>query len=55
MKFKKKFFIECARPVHVLLLFLVFFHDHSRTTGLQGKGEGISLTPYTTSTYLTDT
>ena len=24
----------------------VFFHDHSRITGLQGKGEGISLTPY---------
>ena len=22
----------------------VFFHDHSRITGLQGKGEGISLT-----------
>ena len=24
----------------------VFFHDHSRITGLQGKGEGISLTLY---------
>ena len=24
----------------------VFFHEHSRTTGLQGKGEGISLTPH---------
>ena len=24
----------------------VFFHDHSRITGLQGKGEGISLTPH---------
>ena len=23
----------------------VFFHDHSQITGLQGKGEGISLTP----------
>ena len=23
----------------------VFFHEHSRITGLQGKGEGISLTP----------
>ena len=21
----------------------VFFHEHSRSTGLQGKGEGISL------------
>ena len=25
---------------------LVFFHEHSRMTGLQGKGEGISLTPH---------
>ena len=24
----------------------VFFHDHSRITGLLGKEEGISLTPY---------
>ena len=24
----------------------VFFHDHSRTTGLQGKGEGIYVTPH---------
>ena len=24
----------------------VFFHNHLRTTGLQGKGEGISLTPH---------
>ena len=24
----------------------VFFHNHSRITGLQGKGEGISLTPH---------
>ena len=23
-----------------------FFHEHSRSTGLQGKGEGISLTPH---------
>ena len=23
-----------------------FFHEHSRVTGLQGKGEGISLTPH---------
>ena len=34
---------------HHLLFFFsiwVFFHDHSRITGLQGKGEGISLTPH---------
>ena len=24
----------------------VFFHEHSRTTGLQGKGESSSLTPH---------
>ena len=24
----------------------VFFHEHSRITGLQGKREGISLTPH---------
>ena len=24
----------------------VFFHDHSRITGLQGKGEGISVIPH---------
>ena len=24
----------------------VFFHDYSRTTGLQGRGESISLTPH---------
>ena len=23
-----------------------FFHEYSRITGLQGKGEGISLTPH---------
>ena len=33
----------------VFLIFFsiwVFFHEHSRITGLQGKGEGISLTPH---------
>ena len=24
----------------------VFFHDYSRITGLQGKGEGISFSPH---------
>ena len=41
------------QAVLVLFLYLmffffsmwVFFHEHSRITGLQGKGEGISLTP----------
>ena len=34
---------------HLLLFFFsiwVFFHNHSRITGLQGKGEGICLTPH---------
>ena len=33
----------------------VFFYEHSRITGLQGKGEGISLTPHSTSIRFTDT
>ena len=33
----------------------IFFHDHSRITGLQGKGEGLSLTPYYHFTRFTDT
>ena len=32
----------------------VFFHEHSQITGLQGKKEGISLTPSATSTRFTD-
>ena len=27
-------------------LIWIFFHEHSRITGLLGKGEGISLTPH---------
>ena len=30
----------------VFFPFWVFFHKHSQITGLQGKGEGISLTPH---------
>ena len=30
----------------ILLSIWVFFHDHSRITGLQGKREGISLAPH---------
>ena len=33
----------------------IFFHDHSQITGLQGKGEGLSLTPYYHFTRFTDT
>ena len=28
------------------LIYYIHFHEHSRITGLQGKGEGISLTPH---------
>ena len=35
-------------PVQFFFFFSVwvFFHGHSRITGIQGKGEGISLTPH---------
>ena len=32
--------------VRVFFSIWVFFHEHSRITGLQGKEEGISLTPH---------
>ena len=35
-----------ARHAHFFFSIGVFFHEHSRITGLQGKGEGISLTPH---------
>ena len=38
-----------AKPFGVLSLFFsiwVFFHEHSRFTGQQGKGEATSLTPF---------
>ena len=31
---------------HTFFSISVFFHKHSRITGLQGKGEGISLSPH---------
>ena len=30
----------------IIFFIWVFFREHSRITGLQGKGEGISLTPH---------
>ena len=36
LKYEKKFLISIW----------VFLHEHSRITELQGKGEGISLTPH---------
>ena len=51
-KFFKFFFIiiiygeKTRQPINSLFSIWVFFHEHSRITGLQGKGEGISLTPH---------
>ena len=32
--------------IYIYFSIWVFYHDHSQITGLQGKGEGISLTPH---------
>ena len=32
--------------IFLFFFYVGFFHEHSRITGLQGKGEGISLTPH---------
>ena len=32
--------------IYIFFSIWVFYHDHSRITGLQGKGEGTSLTPH---------
>ena len=37
-----RFFYVCF----VFFSIWVFFHNHSRITGLQGKGKGIPLTPH---------
>ena len=40
---------NCATPAEKVSDFFsieVFFRNHSQITGLQGKGEGISLTPH---------
>ena len=38
--------INIKNRVIILFSILVFFHEHSRITGLQGKEEGISLTSH---------
>ena len=35
-----------VQPPFIFFSIWVFFHEHSQITGLQGKGEGISLTPH---------
>ena len=47
-KIIKKYVLVCSQYSNSLYLFFsiwVFFHEHSQITGLQRKGEGISLTP----------
>ena len=36
----------CWRDFLIFFFYWVFFHEHSRIVGLQGKGEGISLAPH---------
>ena len=47
IKFSVKNQKKCSAFVGIFFFSIwVFYHDHSRITGLQGKGEGISLTPH---------
>ena len=41
-------FLPIGNDIMLLIFFFirVFFHNHSQTTGMKGKGEGISLTPH---------
>ena len=40
-------FVACPTvPSSIFFSIWVFFQEHSRITGLQGKGEGIPLTPH---------
>ena len=39
-------FIEYSDDIYIYFSMWIFIHEHSRITGLQGKGEGISLTPH---------
>ena len=40
--------VQINQPCSFFLFFSIWvvFHEHSRITGLQGKGEGFSLTPH---------
>ena len=42
---KLQFLLKIFQPFKFFLIW-IFFHEHSRITGLQGKEEGISLTPH---------
>ena len=44
----KEFIMLSGHPSfqYFVLSIWVFFHEHSRITGLHGKGESISLTPH---------
>ena len=43
---KKRFTKDNKKLNDFFFSMWIFFHEHSRITGLQGKGEGISLTPH---------
>ena len=43
MSFKER---NLQRRTFFFFSIWIFFHDHSRITGLQGKGKGISITPH---------
>ena len=46
-----RLYLDCSYVIYDKIIFFfffsiwVFFHEHSRFTGQQGKGEGIYLTP----------
>ena len=46
MKYNEKKINPLSANLTIYFSIWVFFHNHSRITGLQGKGEGISLTPH---------
>ena len=39
-------FLAIVKILYIFFSIWVLFHEHSRITGLQGKGEGIPLTPH---------
>ena len=42
----QKLFFSVLTSFTAFFFYLGFFQEHSRITGLQGKGEGISFTPH---------
>ena len=46
VQLKQVWFFKNFFPLNIFFSIWVLFHEHSRITGLQGKGEGIPLTPH---------